>query len=97
MSFLVRIQNGKAKLYDNRSYKRSIGNDVVSADCDDEYVVIVERGRAKQYTTGGSFKRNIVESNAIDVRLNGDSIIVEYANGRAKEYRVQNGAFVRSY
>lgn len=97
MPYIVTIQNGKAKLYENRSYKRSIGTDVSAADCDDEYVVIVERGRVKQYTTRGSFKRNIGESNAIDVRLNGDSVVVTYANGRAKEYRVQNGAYIKSY
>lgn len=97
MPYVVKVENGKAKLYDKGSFKRSVGSNVSAADCDEEYVVIVEKGKVKQYTTGGSFKRSIGESNAVGVSINGQSIVIAYANGKAKEYKASNGSFVRSY
>ncbi|TLD87090.1 MULTISPECIES: hypothetical protein [Helicobacter] len=97
MAYIVKVENNKAKLYENASFKRSVGSKVSNAICDDEWTICIEDGKAKQYATKtGSFKRSIGESNAVSAQINGDSIVISYANGKAKEYKASSGSFVRS-
>ncbi|WP_304210230.1 hypothetical protein [Helicobacter canis] len=97
MAYIVKVESNKAKLYENGSFRRSVGSNVSSASCDDEWTICIENGKAKQYNTKtGSFKRSIGDSNAVSVQINGNSIVISYANGRAKEYKASSGSFVRS-
>lgn len=97
MAYIIKLESGRVKLYEKSSFKRSIGNNVTSASCDDEWVVCVENGRVKQYTAkNGSLKRSIGETGAVDVQLSGDMIIISYANGKTKAYKIANGSFIRS-
>ncbi|MCH5322577.1 MAG: hypothetical protein J1E31_03225 [Helicobacter sp.] len=94
MSYAVKIEGGKAKVYEGKSFKRSLGSGVTAACCSDEWVLIIERGRAKQYAAqNGSFKRNLGDNDATAVSISGDSVIIGYANGKFKEYKASSGSF----
>ncbi|WP_254422372.1 IceA2 protein [Helicobacter bilis] len=43
MAYIVKVEQGKAKIYDGGSYKRSVGSNVIACDCDDEWVACVEK------------------------------------------------------
>lgn len=51
MAYIVKVEQGKAKIYDGGSYKRSVGSNVIACDCDDEWVACVEKkcSQAVQY------------------------------------------------
>lgn len=43
MSYIVKNEQGKAKIYENKVYKRSVGSNVIALDWNDEWVVCVEK------------------------------------------------------
>lgn len=97
MAYIVKIDQGKAKIYDGGSYKRSVGSNVIACDCDDEWVACVEKNVVKQYSISGSYKRTYPDRDAVGVNVGGGSIAIRLANGEVKEYKASSGSYVKSY
>lgn len=97
VAYIVKNEQGKAKIYENKLYKRSVGSNVIALDWNDEWVVC-RKNIVKQYSIGnGSYKRTYSSvRDAIGVNISGDSAI-RCANGKFKEYRASNGSYVKSY
>lgn len=43
VAYIVKNEQGKAKIYENKLYKRSVGSNVIALDWNDEWVVCVEK------------------------------------------------------
>lgn len=99
MAYIVKSEQGKAKIYENKVYKRSVGSNVIALDWNDEWVVCVEKNIVKQYSiSNGLYKRSYSSvKDAVGVNISGDSIAIKCANGKVKEYRASNGSYVKSY
>lgn len=39
VAYIVKNEQGKAKIYENKLYKRSVGSNVITLDWNDEWVV----------------------------------------------------------
>lgn len=98
MGYIVKDEQGKAKIYEDRSYKRSVGQNVIALDWNDEWVVCVEKNVVKQYAIKtGSYKRTCSDKDAVGVNISGDSIVIRLASGKVKEYKASSGSYVKSY
>ncbi len=57
--------------------------------------IAIKNGRAKGFKRN-IFIRNYGESNAVAAYPLGESVIVNYRNGSAKEYRIKDGIHLRT-
>lgn len=56
MAYIVKNEQGKAKMYENKTYKSSVRLNVIALDWNDEYVVC-RKNIVKQYIiSNGSYK-----------------------------------------
>ena len=100
MSYIVKVESGKVKVYEGKTLKGTLGNGkVVAACCNDEWVFIVEKGQVAQYAIATRSRKRTLGSgdSAIDVTMNGDRVVVEYANGKHKEYDAKTGSHKRTF
>lgn len=98
MAYIVKVESGKAKVYEGYNVKRVLGSGVTDASCNDEWVVTVEKGKVKQYSiANGNNKRTFPVSDAVSVNISGDSIVIGCANGKSKEYSAKSGSHKRTF
>jgi len=55
----------------------------------------IKSGRVKGFK-GNIFVRNYGETGAVGVVPQGESVVVNYSNGTAKEYRMRDGIHLRT-
>lgn len=104
MAYTIKIENGKANVYENGALRRTLGSKVSYAVCDGVHIACIEGGgffsgaKVKVYSTANwGEKRVFGESGAVGLQLSGDTLAVSYSNGKTKEYSISRGAMVRRY
>ena len=82
MAIVVKINNGRVEEYENGSYRRSYGSNIVAAATDGKIVAAVRRdGRVEEYENG-SYRRSY-GTDAVGVQVAGGTVAIQKANGRA--------------
>lgn len=96
----VTIRNNRAQLYsDKGALVRTLGSSgVVSADCTDDYTLLVyDSGKAElRRTSSGALQRVLATKNAVSGTINANEVVLRLNNGRTQVLRVPSGTLIRT-
>ncbi len=96
----VTIKNKRAYLYsDKGTLLKSLGaSGVVSADCTDDYTLLVyDSGKAElRRTPSGVLLRALISKDAVGGNINANEIALRLSNGKTRILRVPSGTLIRT-